>query len=428
MPRNLKRKIKTMFQLPEEWLDYKKVLIIGTGGGNDIVSATLIANILHNKNICCDVAGILSPGAKHTFDGLDEDAVNILGNRVKRFIAEKDLKEISFIDPLLFGIMQENNYVNFMYEFSLKNGVSELAKEIDKLVSKNNYDCVVGVDVGGDILGDFAKEEMLLSPIMDFFCLKLLNLIHVPTHLIQFGLGTDGELQSSRVGEIITELNDCGVIEGEFSLFDFENEIEDFKKTFNKIKGVRAGHTATMTLETLKAGEDINTEYYSSWRVGDKIWRNYFSVILKKDFHGKGYFLNPGKLGDIRTESISGYNFPIELFIKVKNLTGWKTEMDLCFINNNNLTYYLLTPTKAMNKSQREEIIKKGLCYGSDRADIIIILKEDVRFANKIRFFHHELNNLIIIAQNKCDLDTFIHLTVKPRPLGRGGCQNKTNA
>ena len=76
---------------------YKKALILGTGGGNDIVSATLIADYLHNEGIECDVAGILSMGALHEFDGVKESVINEIKD-VKRYLTNKQKTEISFRD------------------------------------------------------------------------------------------------------------------------------------------------------------------------------------------------------------------------------------------------------------------------------------------------------------------------------------------
>jgi hypothetical protein len=42
-------------------IQYKKPLVIGTGGGNDIVSACLIVANLKDKGIDADVAGLCSP-------------------------------------------------------------------------------------------------------------------------------------------------------------------------------------------------------------------------------------------------------------------------------------------------------------------------------------------------------------------------------
>ena len=215
---------------------YNRALVVGTGGGNDIVSATLISDYLSKQGIICDVAGILSPGAIHEFGSEYEKPVNLIEGEIKRYINSKEKREISFIDSDLPELAKSLEYpVNRFYEFSTKYGTKELLDSVNNLIEENNYDLFLGVDVGGDILSEFNKDKNILSPLMDFTTLHLLGKVNVDSYLVQFGLGTDGELRKERIGEILSELNQKNLILGEASIGNEDSEIARFRELFSDI-------------------------------------------------------------------------------------------------------------------------------------------------------------------------------------------------
>ena len=83
---------------------YKKALVIGTGGGNDIVSTLLPAQYLQIRGIQTDIAGILSPAAVHEFNGNLENVVNVIEGNIKRTILAPEEFSISFIDSSVIFI------------------------------------------------------------------------------------------------------------------------------------------------------------------------------------------------------------------------------------------------------------------------------------------------------------------------------------
>jgi hypothetical protein len=89
---------------------YHKALVIGTGGGNDIVSAIIPVLYLKEQGIQADIAGILSPAAIHTFgkDRTIERVINDVDDSVERIIPSRNPFRISFIDSMLPKIMSES--------------------------------------------------------------------------------------------------------------------------------------------------------------------------------------------------------------------------------------------------------------------------------------------------------------------------------
>ena len=337
---------------------YQRALILGTGGGNDIVSACLIGDYLTSMGIVCDVAGIASPGALHSYSGVPEGPINILAGEVKRYIDTNPPTEISFIDAQLPEYALKHGYLfNKFYNFSLMHGTDALVDLLNSMIEFERYDVFIEVDVGGDILGTPADKH-LLSPMMDFSSLHLLDKVNIDSYLVEFGLGTDGELRADRIESIIDELRDSDMIHEEFIIKDSDSEINRFKNLFEDISKTRRGHTATMTLKTLQATEDIETQYYSTWKLGEKVWKNYFDVVLPKSTFGKAYIIDGKRLPAKRPDTSFGYSQPLEQFLKLKEMRPeWKTELDMCVYSGT----LLLTPSLHVPEDMRKEIIAEGL-------------------------------------------------------------------
>lgn len=389
----------------EKFSKYKKALVVGTGGGNDIVSATLIADYLTSSGVECDVGGILSPGAIHEFDGNLEKVVNKLGGDVKRFISSKNKKEISFIDSMLPELSIEKGYsIGNFYNFSLRYGTEKLVEGINDLIEKNNYDLFLEVDVGGDILARKGIDKHLLSPLMDFSSLYVLDKVPIDSYLVQFGLGTDGELRPDGIKEILSELKSQNILIYEDEIDNTDVQIQKFRKLFSEIGKVRMGHTGTMTLETLdnKGKEDILTSYYSSWRVGNKLWKNNYDVVLSKETFGRVYVFNGKKLPLTRLETAIPYENSLEQFVKMKSSKTWKTELDLCYTELESGEYvYHLTPSLNVPSKMREEIISEGLNdLNKGNSDKILILGEDVNLVPE-NYFVTKVGDFAVVSLGK---------------------------
>jgi hypothetical protein len=401
----------------QEFSKYKKALVVGTGGGNDIVSATLVADYLSKSGLECDVAGVLSPGAVHEFDGSLEKVVNKLGGDVRRYINSRDRKEISFIDSILPSLAKEKGYsVGSFYDFSLKYGTEKLVEGVNGLIEKNDYDLFLEVDVGGDILGRKNVDNHLLSPLMDFTSLYVLDKVPVDSYLVQFGLGTDGELRPDGIKEILKEMKQKDVLLAESEIDNSDSEVERFRGLFSEIGKMRLGHTATMTLETLdnKGNGDVESVYYSSWKVGDRLWRNNYDVVLLKDTFGKVYVFDGRKLPSLRSETAIPYENALEQFVKMKSSPEWKTELDLCYTKTESDEYvYHLTPSLNVPSEMRNEIIIEGLKdLERGNSDKILMLNRDSDLIPK-DYFVFDIGNFSLVSLNDIDSENSLVKKIK---------------
>jgi len=338
----------------EKFKKYKKAFVFGTGGGNDIVSAIIPALHLQKYGIKTDIGGVLSPAAKHIFNGSPEKVINPILD-AKRFIETSDgLKEISFIDNYIPNATKGIIDADF-YDISIRFGTKSLVSEFNKFIEDNGYDLVVAVDVGGDILGD-ESDPHLLSPMMDFTSLYLLRNLKVDNYLIEFGVGTDGELRPGRIEDIL--YND--LVNHILKISDIridDDEVIKFKQVFDNIKHIRTGHTNVMLLKTLQTSDDIITEYRHRTIIDEKKWHHKFMVILKNEYHGKVWLFDGAGVSIQRKKTAFSYRSPTEQLLKLKNICPyWKTELDMFTVDG----IYHLTPSLMINPDIRKEIIDKS--------------------------------------------------------------------
>jgi len=370
---------------------YKKALVFGTGGGNDIVSAYLVSLYLENQGLEADVGGILSPAAVHTFSGKTEEVINELRGAVKRYLPSKNPVEISFFDAVLPEILSKTGAPERkFYDFSIRYGTSAFVEGLTNLVNKNNYDLVVGVDVGGDILSRGRDDSTILSPVMDFTSLYALGKLEVDTLLVEFGLGTDGELRSDAIKDVLKELYENNLLLDEGRIEDGDEEVQTFRMIFDEVAKIRRGHTATMTLRTLETTtpqEDIVTEYKSTSRVGKKTWSNIFPITLLHETFGRTYVIDAKHFAQKRKATAFSYANPLEQYLRLKAVPEWKTELDLHHLwSEKNWTtaemdggcLYLLIPSAKIPTGLRAEILKEGLDYINENADGALLLSDDL--------------------------------------------------
>ena len=406
----------------EQFRKYRKALVLGTGGGNDIVSAIFPAMHLQKYGIQTDLGGMLSPAAIHTFNGNLETVVNAVEGEIKRSIPTRDNITLTMIDSHLPPLLKaEGLAIPACYNFSIRYGTKRLVQEVTALIKERGYDLVVAVDVGGDILGRGAEDITLLSPMMDFSSLHLLGQLAVDSFLIEFGLGTDGELRPQGMKEIMHELKESNLLLEENSFSAQDAEFMHFKNIFDCIKDIRAGHTAVMTLETLKAppDKDIITPYRFRSQIGKKKWLTPFEVILPHQYFGKSYLINAKGLAAKRSRTAFAYENSLEHYVKLKQISpSWKTEMDLFYIwsgdqwttpEKKGNSLFFLVPSRQIPAVQRKEILEEGM---HSPAEIIMILEEDRREMNQGSFSYCNAGMFSLLFKRN-DLHDFVKKTAE---------------
>jgi hypothetical protein len=357
----------------EKFKKYKKALVIGTGGGNDIISAIIPALYLQKLGIETSVSGVLSPVANHTYKGINEKTINKI-QEVKRYVETPEgTKEIGLVDNFIPYLMKDYNITDF-FNFSFKFGLNRLLEDINELIEKEGYDLVVGVDVGGDILSNGDKDETTISPIMDLSTLFILGNLRVDSYIVEYGLGTDGELNKFSIDKILKELKDKNLILKEHTLKQSDEEVCVLENIYNSIKHIRKGNTNRMTIATLKANEDIKETYKFRCQIGSEKWNLEREVFLPLEYKGKCILIDAKKFYNQRKHIVINYDKPFEYWKFIKeNYPHWNTEMDFFYSEGK----FLLTPSLFFDNKLRCKIINYGLLNIDGP---VIMLKNDKIF------------------------------------------------
>lgn len=258
---------------------YKKALVIGAGSGRDIASAVLLTEKLRKQGVQVDLAGFLTPWAVHEFAGKLERPINTLdGSPTRKFLANKREQSIPFFEPELFKLNTELGLgLEEIHLFSLHYGTLGLLDAIQRLVRTKEYDLILAVDVGGDILATREDCRYIYTPIVDLTCLNILTWLDTSADLVLSVIapGSDGEIPSRRLAEIVAELRVKGILLGGEGIFNTSQEFSAFfgvnseinsrtrlhSQTFDSIvKIVNSDHNLTETYKRRNKDEEFQVE------------------------------------------------------------------------------------------------------------------------------------------------------------------------
>ncbi len=179
----------------------RKAMLIGIGGGGDIVGTVPTADLLGMFGVGCVFGGLSwersvidpVPGPRK-FDEVrnarklndvvwfaNEDTVTSTGVR----FAESGMAEVLGAETLLINIHP---------------GPEAVAEGILHAAGELGADLIVGIDVGGDLLA-FGNEPGLMSPLADSVMTASFALIEkrMPAIMGLFGFGSDGELTQAEL-------------------------------------------------------------------------------------------------------------------------------------------------------------------------------------------------------------------------------------
>ncbi len=394
---------------------YTKALVLWTWGGNDIVSAIIVALKLQRQGIQTDIAGVLSPAVVHYFWWKSEKVINRIEWNVERIIPTKKGKQISFLDGKL-PMITKNAWVHIenFYDFSTRYWTKKLAQGVNDLIQEKQYDLFVAVDVGWDILARWARDSTLLSPVMDFASLNLLKNISIDNLLVEFWLGTDGELRADGMREILKEVEEKWLLLWQSQLSESDPEIQKFKEIYNEISKTRIGHTATILQETLKhIGEknDHLSPYFFISQIGNTKVEHHFDVTIPHESFGKMYTIQGKEFAQQREQTAFSFDNSLEQYIRLKTMqSDWKTELDLFYLRSgDNWTttqrdgqcLQLLVPSTMMEKSKRASLIQTWIDMLSWwETDISLILKEDKNLINETGLLINDVGKFSLLSMD----------------------------
>lgn len=191
--------------LQERALESKKALLIGIGGGGDIIQTIPVGNYLkllgvdeiYYAGVACewwpfDAEGeheyIMAP----TVYGIDElENAEEVAPHIARVTKESTYKGRKIAEGTVAGILGNPAYV-----LSHVGGVQGLIEGVEKLCSEEGIDLVVGMDVGSDSFYSHTDElAQPRTPLVDLMTVSMLTSLSVPSVYGLSGYGCDGEIE-----------------------------------------------------------------------------------------------------------------------------------------------------------------------------------------------------------------------------------------
>ncbi len=183
-----------------------KVLILGIGGGGDVVSTIYVKKLAERFDVDCVLGGVVwerirrdrkpGPTSIEEIEGVVRyndclgwlsggekvNGVELICSKVARFLNEKVLA------------------------VDITKGDEPLKESIKEFVEDENVDLIIAVDAGGDSLAR-GVEKNLTSPLAD--AIALASLKSFETVLAVVGFGSDGELAREEIERYLSESNDA---------------------------------------------------------------------------------------------------------------------------------------------------------------------------------------------------------------------------
>ena len=174
----------------------KKALLIGIGGGGDIVGTIPTADLLQMFNIECVYGGL--SWERFTYDPMPgprtfEEAKNVRKLNEVVWYANKDSLTITGSRFAESGFSEVIDKETLLVD--INPGPEAIAEGLLDAADKLGADLIVGVDVGGDVIAQ-GHEPGLMSPLADSVMTAAFSRLEteIPSIIGLFGYGSDGEL------------------------------------------------------------------------------------------------------------------------------------------------------------------------------------------------------------------------------------------
>lgn len=176
-----------------------RALVVGIGGGGDVVGTVPTARFLERHGVEAVLGGVPwersvvdpTPGP-YPLDRLEH--VEVVSEAVGLATAETRSDDgVEFAETRVAA-----HYDEPVALVDITGGPTTVASGLETAAARLDIDHVVGVDAGGDVLAR-GGEPGLRSPIADSISLAALDETPVPTTLGVYGWGSDGELETDEL-------------------------------------------------------------------------------------------------------------------------------------------------------------------------------------------------------------------------------------
>jgi hypothetical protein len=203
--------------------DVRRILVIGIGGGGDVVGSVITYNLAINEGIEATLGAVL--WERYVVD-IVPGPIRVDELRNAEYVGSY----IAIVDEDTYAIREGRrvvpqivNVLNVIRDdgvgISIAGPVIDIARELSEYVGKYGIDAIIGIDVGGDAIAT-GNEEGLYSPLADSYAIAVLaevgELIGVPTILGVAGPGVDGELDRDYVMMRLSQLASRGAFLGAY--------------------------------------------------------------------------------------------------------------------------------------------------------------------------------------------------------------------
>lgn len=205
----------------------KRVLVLGIGGGGDIVGTIPTSRYLRWLGLETIIGGLTweryvndpEPGPRRI-----DEIVNI--KKVSRTVGLANgetvtTKGVKFTESVVAEVLGEETVL-----VDLNGGVQGVIEGLNEAMEKLGVDFFFGVDVGGDILGG-GDEEGLHSMLADSMMLAAMANLKVPSVLGVLGCCADGELTLEQFNRQVAKIAGYGGLIGARGLTPGDAEILD---------------------------------------------------------------------------------------------------------------------------------------------------------------------------------------------------------
>lgn len=179
-----------------------RALVIGVGGGGDVVGALVTARLLETCGVAVTLGGLSwenpcvdpVPGPRSLDEVLDVDPIH---RRVWRACPQsRTTGGVLFAESRLAGLV-----TNDVLLIDINGGVTDVVDGLRHALRRYDADLLVGIDVGGDSLAR-GSECGLRSPLADSIMLAAFGELEGEGQTVlwgMFGYGSDGELSCAEI-------------------------------------------------------------------------------------------------------------------------------------------------------------------------------------------------------------------------------------
>lgn len=214
--------------------DADKALIIGIGGGGDVVGTIPTSRYLRELGLKTIIGGltweryVIDPDPGPRKIGELENVRRISDTTVLANSETRTKKGVRFTETIISEILNEETLL-----VDLNKGVQGIISGLNKTFKELDIDLFIGVDVGGDVLAR-GTEKRVHSMLADSMNLAAMTKLEVPSILGVLGYGTDGELELDTLLENTAKIASKGGYIGARGLTP--EDVDFIEKFINKTK------------------------------------------------------------------------------------------------------------------------------------------------------------------------------------------------